>query len=220
MARGFGVAAGDFRARAPRGVPFRDASDGRDHDRRSVLRLAGDEHHGRANLSDLETKPPVTSTMQCDNGRIGALVIVPSGANDDEVAVRVVSGETMDPDSCVSHGYPQGCIVARRALRFIPHADLNVGVFMANACNGVACGPEETCIEGTCRSAVIADPSACEMHCDEGILVPGGAPDAGIDATISDAPISGHEPPCPAGERRGDRHHRHAARRRRPPPVC
>jgi hypothetical protein len=148
-------------------------------------------------LADLESKPPATATQQCDNGRIGALVIVPSGANDDEVAVRVVSAETMDPDGCVSNHYPKGCIVARRALRFIPHSDLNVGILMANACSGLSCPSDQTCIEGTCRSAIIPDPSACEVEqCNEGVLVPGGiAKDAGTDATLRDVAIDTTPPP-------------------------
>src|SRR4051812_7364123 len=72
----------------------------------------------------LENNPPATASVSCDaNGRVGALVIVPSGPSDGNIAIKVVAGVDSPYESCKAPAY-EGCIVARRALRFIPHEDL------------------------------------------------------------------------------------------------
>jgi hypothetical protein len=156
-------------------------------------------------LGEIEGIPPASTTMNCKNGHIGSLVIVPSGSDDALVGFKVVTsinGASIDactPDA--TGGYGPSCIVARRALRYLPHTPLTIEVTMAGACAGKACDPQSTCVEGACVPATIGDPSDCEGEgCGEGVLVPdGGTSDAGdamvageggMDATIPDGSVS------------------------------
>src|SRR3954464_3520388 len=79
-------------------------------------------------VGDLEERPLTTQTEACDESRarIGSIVIVPSGGDDDTVAIRVVAGLGRSPSECVPPAYGPGCIVARRALRFVPHETLTL----------------------------------------------------------------------------------------------
>jgi hypothetical protein len=140
-------------------------------------------------LDGLDEHAITTQTTACDpaTGRIGSIVVVPSGENDATIAFRAVLGLGRDPTSCVAPSYGPGCVVARRALRFVPHETLTLPVFLAAICSGVACGETETCVQGACKSATIADPSTCasEIGCGEDTLPPGtgSGADAGPDAT-------------------------------------
>jgi len=104
-----------------------------------------------------------TETLRCDpsTGRIGSIVVVPSGEKDSEFAIRVVTGMTMSPDDCVRSGYLGGCVVARRALGFIPHQSLELPIRMEASCLDVPCGKTETCHSGSCVSASIPNPRDC-----------------------------------------------------------
>jgi N-acetylneuraminic acid mutarotase len=139
----------------------------------------------------LKEKDLASVTTHCEGGRIGALVVVPNGDDGAEVAIRVVSGlNGKSADACVSDGFRGGCIVARRALNFVPHASLRVPVVMRDACIDTPCdapGALATCVLGQCVPAKIPDPSACAgSGCGEGSL--GGGADAGLDAA-ADATI-------------------------------
>lgn len=99
---------------------------------------------------NIENRAPALAATTCDrNGQIGSLVIVPSGANDAEVAVRVVAGITQNPEDCATHQY-EGCIVARRELRFRPHATLDLDITLSSDCRGVGCDAAHTCVAGKC----------------------------------------------------------------------
>jgi hypothetical protein len=154
-------------------------------------------------LVELEQLPATTATPACDpsNGRIGSLVIVPSGANDDTVAVRIVMGVGKDVSECKPPAYGPECIVARRALRFIPGASLYVPIAMAASCEGVPCDATQTCVHGDCASATIDDPSRCEsaVGCGEDALGPRTPVDAGGKDAANDAGLDGDagEPPVP-----------------------
>jgi hypothetical protein len=133
-------------------------------------------------LGAIERKPQATDALQCDgvdgNGYFGNVVLVPSGSNTDELAMKVVTGVGQAADQCAPDAngqYGKGCIVARRSLRYIPHETLRVNVIMRSSCNGISCGPTETCVRGSCVSAQIPDPSACSSAegCSEDVL---GAP--------------------------------------------
>ena len=154
-------------------------------------------------LTALDSKPVTTVTPACDpsTGRIGSMVIVPSAANDDIVAIKVVMGVGRDPAECVAPAYGPGCIVARRALHFIPSSSLYVPIFMGAICTGIACNATQTCVGGNCASAVIEDSSKCEAPggCSEsslGATTPGGTADSGPDAASTDA-ASDAELPVP-----------------------
>jgi hypothetical protein len=143
-------------------------------------------------LGEIETKASTTSSTFCDaSGDLGLLVVVPSGGKSDEVAMKIVAGVGRDADSCVPP-YGKGCVVARRALHFLPHTPLRILVPLRAACNGVACGETETCVEGRCVGAEIADPGTCTgPGCDESVLAPtgdaGAEPSDGSPADANDA---------------------------------
>jgi hypothetical protein len=132
-------------------------------------------------VDGVETKHPTATPLSCVDGRIGALVVVPSGDDNAEVAFRVVTARGKDPDTC-GPGYG-GCIVARRALRFLPHTSLFVSVPLRQSCLDKAClgdGKFSTCVDGQCVAATIADSSKCVgSGCGESALSPEGT---GTDA--------------------------------------
>lgn len=123
-------------------------------------------------LGPLETKVATTRTDACNGAEIGTLTVVPSGDESSEFGVRVVMGIDRDVDSCTPPDYGDGCVVARRGLRFLPDESLTLPITLRQICNGIPCGPRETCVKGACRSAIIADPSSCKTPdgCSEDTL--------------------------------------------------
>jgi hypothetical protein len=146
-----------------------------------------------ARFSQLEADTTVdaASTFCRPDGDLGALVVVPSGARDGELAFRVVAGVGRPPSECVPPGYGAGCIVARRALKFLPHTSLHVQVPLRAACNGVSCSPDQTCVAGACTSAEIDTARCAGATCDEATLGPpgSGAADAASDAGVAEAGV-------------------------------
>ncbi len=139
---------------------------------------------------ELEQKPAGPGSLRCDTGgRVGELVVQPSGSKDATFGFKVVMGIGKSADECKPPDY-KGCIVARRALAFLPHEDLQVRVDMRRSCIDRACEPTETCVNGGCLPATL-DPNACiASPCDESTLkgTP-DFPDGGRDApSESDAP--------------------------------
>ena len=132
------------------------------------------------------SKPPTTTSFLCGpNQSVGTLVIVPSGSNDEEVAFQVTTGVGINPEQCGDPKNAAQCIIARRALRFIPHESLRVKVPMRVDCRGIQCDSNLTCVHGACVPATIDDSSRCiGAGCgDEGLkLGDGGITDAGVDA--------------------------------------
>ncbi|MEZ4263202.1 MAG: fibrinogen-like YCDxxxxGGGW domain-containing protein [Polyangiaceae bacterium] len=124
-------------------------------------------------LAALEDREPVARTAACDagSGRIGSLVIVPSGGPDEAVAIKTVLAFGRDPSECRPPDYGPGCVVARRALRFIPGQTLTVPLLLSASCSGVVCGPTQTCVGGSCTGAAV-DPDTCARAdgCDESSL--------------------------------------------------
>ncbi len=108
---------------------------------------------------DVETRAPSLTSTACDaTGSVGSITLVPSGADDEAIEVRVVAGVTRAPDDCATYGY-DGCIVARRTLEFIPHQALHMGVELSGACIGNACDPLHTCLDGVCQDARLTTPA-------------------------------------------------------------
>ncbi len=110
-------------------------------------------------LGDIETKPPGPTSSRCDDGEVGSLVLQPSGEDTAVFALKVVMGIDKPADQCTAPKY-EGCIVARRALSFLPHEELTVVVDMRAACKDKPCDPDQTCVKGSCVTAQIA-PSDC-----------------------------------------------------------
>jgi hypothetical protein len=100
--------------------------------------------------TDVETKAATLTTTACGaDGQIGTLVLVPSGSDSDEIGIRVVAGLLRGPEDCAANLY-DGCIVARRTLRYSPHKSLDVYVALTDNCVGVSCDTTHTCVDGTC----------------------------------------------------------------------
>jgi outer membrane protein assembly factor BamB len=141
----------------------------------------------------IEDKDPAATSGACGaSGSIGSVVVVPSGDDSDEVGIKAVIGVGKPPSDCKKYG--PGCIVARRALHYIPHTGLVVPIHLESSCDGVACDPNTTCVHGACVAAEIPDPRVCEPStgCDEGVLYPdAGYADARPDSTMVDAPADG-----------------------------
>jgi cysteine-rich repeat protein len=114
-------------------------------------------------LVEMETRAPATVTQQCnaDSGRIGSIVLLPSSDDSEEFAFRLVTGFTKGAQACVNDGYTGGCIVARRALHFLPNQRLDLPVLLEASCIDVPCTESETCRKGHCVSATLPDPTVC-----------------------------------------------------------
>ena len=112
-------------------------------------------------LHTIETNPASLITSDCSSARgaIGTVVLVPHGSNDAEVAFKVTAGFGRTVADCLGNFGP-GCIVARRALRYLPHTPLFVPVSLDADCDGIACGETTTCSHGNCVTATV-DPNAC-----------------------------------------------------------
>jgi outer membrane protein assembly factor BamB len=105
---------------------------------------------------DLERAPPSATTTHCVNGRIGRLVLVPSGKDSAEpIGVRVIAGfgAGHTVESCAPP-YGKGCIVARRAIRYVKHAALTLPISLDAACDGIPCEASYTCKAGMCVPAM------------------------------------------------------------------
>jgi hypothetical protein len=115
-----------------------------------------------------ETRAPFSPA-----GDVGSLVVVPGNAKDSAVSVKVVMGIGREARDCTTAN-AQGCIIARRTLRYVPHTRLDLPITLYSACIGVPCDPDTTCnILGQCVPADVGDASACAGGvCD----VPGGNP--------------------------------------------
>lgn len=126
-------------------------------------------------LGGLATKDPATVTSLCSGGTIGSLIVVPIESDEAELAFQIVSSTNgKAADTCTSEAtYDDRCIIARRALRFIPNTPLRVPIAMRASCAGVLCPDTDTCVEGQCAPAAV-DAGACatEAGCGEGNLGP------------------------------------------------
>lgn len=90
----------------------------------------------------------VPSNAVDPSGSFGDLVIAPSGDIGAEVAVRVVLGVNVSTAKCDES--PQGCIVASRRIRYVPHHELVLAVELESKCLGVSCPAGQTCVGGGC----------------------------------------------------------------------
>lgn len=142
--------------------------------------------------SALAGRAPTALTDACTSGgseaSIGTIVVVPSDADDDAFAVRVVAGIGVPTESCPAPDYVlgpedtaagRGCIVARRSLAFLPHTPLELPIVLRQSCLNVDCDEDATCVDGVCISARV-DPDKCAEPggCSEDDLV-GGAGGSG-----------------------------------------
>lgn len=166
-------------------------------------------------VESVEKRPPIASRRGCDasSGEIGTLTLTPSGADDAEVAVKVVTGIGASAESCAPPAY-RGCVVARRLVRYTPGESRVVEITIEPECKDVLCDPGATCREGRCvaivdggavdggaeggatdaEAGVDAAPVRCQDVCD------GGCSDAGLcTLTCSGANACPNGVRCPPG---------------------
>lgn len=137
----------------------------------------------------------------------GSVVLTPAGASDDTMALAVMTrpdGES--PETCLDAAQANRCIIARRQMRFAPHAELTVPVELRLSCLGVMCPPDQTCRKGECVDALLS--TTCGS-CGEGALGTSTAPACGDVAGLQPGapwPMAGYCPTRPGRSgRRGPR---------------
>ncbi len=131
----------------------------------------------------LEAEPVVVVDHPWDTqGQIGTMVVVPSEPGAEEpIWVRVVLGVAKDPTEC-TNANPDGCIIARRRLRFLKHKTVELPIGLHVACEGVACDDSSTCNAlGQCVTSEV-DPGECGSPGGVGCLPPGDELPTGVDA--------------------------------------
>jgi hypothetical protein len=129
---------------------------------------------------DVESRAPVLTTTACSaSGQVGTLVVVPTGADNAEVGIRVVAGITENPEDCAAGGYV-GCIVSRRTLSYLPHQAQQVVIDLTSDCIGNACDINHTCVNGSCTDIVTA---TAPIAPDGGVYDPGPTVRCGDDGT-------------------------------------
>lgn len=159
-------------------------------------------------IADVDQRPPAATVTRCDaaTGRIGSLAIVPSGTEDAEVAVRVVTAIDKDPAACdpASAEGMTGCIVARRTLQFAPQATIDVAIVMSATCEDIACPQDQTCIAGSCAPQENT-PDGAPLDAGEQGHSGGGASEQGDHLDASDhGALDVQAPPPPPPQHGGD----------------
>ncbi len=160
-------------------------------------------------LGGIEDVPFATETEACtpttNDEFIGTIVLFPSESKEEKFGVKVVAGVRRPASECLAPRY-EGCIVARRGLKFAPHTPLVLPIVLREACLDVFCDPQTTCVKGECVSATI-DPGDClpPKGCGEDELptmgdgsvesgaggASGSAGAGGQDAAAPDASVGG-----------------------------
>ena len=105
------------------------------------------------------TPSAVTQGCKDGKGRIGSIVVVPSGSDDDRVSIRVVAGRT---GAKCADDLRSGCIEARRNLGFVPHTPLYLPIPLTKSCENVVCdSASDTCVSGQCVPSTIVCSGEC-----------------------------------------------------------
>jgi hypothetical protein len=131
------------------------------------------------NAADIDNKSPAAFRYNCERAPgVGTLTVYPSGANDSEVAIKVLAGvDDVGPEQCHPPDYA-GCILHRRVMRFVPNTTQRVTVRLSLACLNRVCATGTTCDNGVCKA--------------EGDILPDGGtrPDAAIrEAGLADGAV-------------------------------
>lgn len=122
------------------------------------------------------------------DGRIGELVLVPSGARDAPVELSVVTSvDGRSPDECETSADKTGCVFARRRFKFAPHESRSFVVFMSSVCLGKDCGAQ-TCEDGVC---VAPSENKSDSNQRGDPPPPGPSPDAAPDGAVADVTVDG-----------------------------
>ncbi|HTM45826.1 MAG TPA: discoidin domain-containing protein [Polyangiaceae bacterium] len=142
-------------------------------------------------VGQVESRPPnvVTDTVWGADGKVGSLILVPSGGDSDALELKVTMGIGRSPEGC-SINDANGCIFTRRQLSFIPNKSLTLPIGIFANCEGKPCEANTTCNAlGTCVAKAIdsnqcaSGANACVVHGDDVLvqstLTPHALPDAG-----------------------------------------
>lgn len=148
----------------------------------------------------VDTRPAQTVTTACtvldkELSTVGTLVVVPSGASDAPIGIRVTGGVTRLADRCTADTGFKGCIVARRLLRFVPEREIEVVVDLRLECADRTCDAASTCVRGACVGAGVDGATCSETEgCGEGAL---GAPGPTADGSTIPGPGLGNDSAAP-----------------------
>jgi hypothetical protein len=149
--------------------------------------------------------PPNAVTSTCEGpGQVGSVVLIPTGDRSAPFAVQVVMAVGAPLEACTAPAFGPSCIVARRALHFLPHTPLSLPIVMREACLGVVCSLTETCVSGRCVSSSV-DPELCTSGsgCGEGALTSSSAPPVPTTPpTLADASVPSGA--CPGADTTSD----------------
>lgn len=178
-----GIAGALAGCRTPTSITLSITTDVRCADLKGISITAG-------NSGSFETASPVTTTTNCTAisptvSRIGTLVVVPSGGND-ELAIRVVAGIDRPVEECTAASEYKGCVVARRVIRFQAHVELTLPIELHLNCKSVACDATSTCVAAGCKSATVKDPGCVGDGCF--VPVDDASTDTSIDANVDANP--------------------------------
>jgi hypothetical protein len=151
-----------------------------------------------------ENRPPAVVTERAwgEDGQVGTLVVLPSRADDAELAIRVTLASGRDPETC-SMAEATGCIIARRQLKYLPHQAITLPISLRARCEGQFCEENTTCNSlGLCVPAPL-DAEDCHEKGGAACLPEGDAPgdatpgglcsgslvfaDPGLEAAVRDA---------------------------------
>lgn len=122
------------------------------------------------------------------SGFVGTLVAVPSNGDGSRLAVVIVLGVGVAPQTCKPPDY-KGCIVARRSLAYRANERLRLPIVIEPACVNVPCSPTTTCQKGSCYESSVSCDAAnvCASPGDNGSPVDGGGD--GNDGTLPDGTL-------------------------------
>jgi alpha-tubulin suppressor-like RCC1 family protein len=127
-----------------------------------------------AGPGEYESAPPTGQATRCEpvgNGLydMGRIVVTPKDDGSDRIGIRAVVGVSRDAEACTTANNFAGCIVSRRLLHYVPHTELTIRLVLRQECEGIACGPDTTCVGRVCKGAAI-EPTRCENGCGEEVL--------------------------------------------------
>lgn len=137
---------------------------------------------------ETEGLEPVTETRDPwdTSGLIGTLTVIPDSGDDGVVALKLVMGVRRETSACKPPSY-EGCIVARRRVRYVPNQRLRLPMSLYAQCVDIPCDADSTCDAlGLC----VTDEAVCVGGvCD--LNAPSATPPA--DATTNDGSPSGDD---------------------------
>lgn len=121
----------------------------------------GTAHELARPLSALTPAAVTKGCIDAQPGHIGAIVVLPSGSDDERVSLRVVTGRRTS--NCTTD-LRSGCIEARRSLGFVPHTPLRLPVMLSQSCENVVCdNAADTCLDGRCVPNDVVCSGDCTM---------------------------------------------------------